>query len=61
MWEISKCFTPLIVITCAKLYGKKCQDYIYVNEGTKVLCKKNKHYLRHENKIKENNVLSYYD
>ena len=29
------------------------------NESTEVLCRKTKHYMRHENKVNENNILSY--
>ena len=38
---------------------RKCQDYVYVNGKYKSTMQKTKHYLRQENKVIENNVLSY--
>ena len=41
--------------------NRKCQDYVYVKwEYWNTMCKI-KHYLRHENKVNENKVLSYCD
>ena len=37
----------------------KCQDYVYVEIEYWSTMKKIKHYLRHENKVNENKVLSY--
>ena len=37
--------------------NRKCQGCIMLEESTKV--KKRKHYLKHENKVNENKVLSY--
>ena len=39
--------------------NKKCHDYVYVKESTKILSKKIKYYLKHENKVNEYKVLSY--
>ena len=40
---------------------RKCQDYVYVNESTKVLCKEYKALFETWKKVNENKVSSYRD
>ena len=64
LWvEIMFFVAPQLLHCCLQYHAildhRKCPDYIYINWEYWSIMLKIKHYLRHENKVNENKILSY--